>query len=287
MIAVPEGESPMLRFDDLSPYLLLKNGNYLYKVPYEAGRDGWAVLKVYYGDRTWFQYLSKTFGNVVLANQTGFFPRTRRRVELECLKLWADNDFRVFGIYPEVQVEVPGLPEEGWTLFEWAPGLTFVDYFADESVPVDVRLKTWREFVPEWARRHRIAVDKREPRLIHENGDLKHVMILDDQLVYFDFEMVFRSPTRVKEFAAREILSYLKSLGKTLANEELWETFVEETVQAYEDKGQLRYTHQFAYANPNLFLRAARAYDRTFRPRAQKPFSKYSVARRLQKFLPT
>ena len=269
----------VLRFDDLSKYLLLKNGNYLYKVPF---RGGWAVLKVYYGSRTTFQHWTKSFGNVALANQTSFMPKTRRRVELDCVELWRSHGFRVFEVYDGVVVE--GLPEDGYALFEYVPGIQFVNYFADEDVSLDDKLHWWRRFVPEWHRRHRLALDHRDPRFVHENGDLKHVMIWNDELVWFDFEMVFRSKRRIKEFVAREILSYLKSLGKTVG-EEHWDLFLEETFALYDSKDMLRYTHQFAFANPNPILRAARALDRKFKPRANKPFAKYMVARKLRRML--
>jgi hypothetical protein len=42
------------------------------------------------------------------------------------------------------------------------------------------------------------------------------------------------------------------------------------------------HTHAFAFANPNPIQRLARAIDRRIKPRAQKKFSKYNVARRLQ-----
>ncbi|MHC4859227.1 MAG: hypothetical protein ACYTDY_03945 [Planctomycetota bacterium] len=43
------------------------------------------MLKVYFGDRTFFQHLSKSFGNVFFGNQTSFFPRARLRTERDCL----------------------------------------------------------------------------------------------------------------------------------------------------------------------------------------------------------
>ncbi len=64
----------VIRFNDLSPYLLLKNGNYLYKIPF---RDGFAVLKVYYGDRSLLKYITKTLGNILVSNQTSFMPIAR------------------------------------------------------------------------------------------------------------------------------------------------------------------------------------------------------------------
>jgi len=269
-----------LRFDNLEQHLLLKNGNYLYKVPF---RGGFAVLKVYQGSRSWLDYAMKTCGNVLVCNQTSFMPRARRRTELACLKLWRDAGFRVFGLYDDVEVE--GIDPTLWALYEWVPRPKLVDLLGVKETPLEQRLALWRGFLPIWHRRHALAIERAEPRLVHENGDLKHVMVLEDgTYLQFDFEMVFRSRTRVKEFVAREILSFLKSLGKTAGADE-FPAFMAETVRHYPDRELLRYTHAFAFANPNPILRLARAIDRRIKPRAQKPFSKYNVARRLEQLL--
>jgi hypothetical protein len=269
-----------LRFDNLAELLLLKNGNYLYKVPF---RGGWAVLKVYYGDRSFREYVQKSMGNVLVCNQTSFMPKARLRTEKQCLKLWRDAGFRVFATYDDVVVE--GVPEGGYTLFEYVDRPRFVTYFANGEVSVDERLAMWRRFLPVWHRRHALALEGREPRFIHENGDLKHVMIMEDgQFLFFDFEMCFRSRRRVREFVGREILSYLKSLGKTVGPD-LWDTFLEETIAHYPDKSLLDYTYDFAFRNPNPILRAARWLDRTTQARARKPFSKYNAARKLHEMM--
>jgi len=276
------GNRETLRFDDLSPYLLLKNGNYLYKIPFRAG---YAVLKIYYGDRNLFQYVSKTLGNVLVNNQTSFMPLARWRTEYECINLWREAGFRVFATYDDVQVEGRSVPARGWRLFEYVDRPRFVEYFADGSVPVEERLETWERFLPEWHRRHALALEKKEPRLVHENGDLKHVMIMEDgRFLYFDFEMCYRSPRRTREFVAREILAYLKSLGKTVG-EAHWDRFMEATVRHYPDRGLLEYAHDFAFRNPNPFVRLARAADRVLKPRARKPFSKYNTARKLDELM--
>ena len=75
-MTVAEGKE-VLTFEDLTPYLLLKNGNYLYKVPF---RDRFAVLKVYYGSRGTWSRLQKSFSNVVLYGQTSYMPKTRCRI---------------------------------------------------------------------------------------------------------------------------------------------------------------------------------------------------------------
>ena len=271
----------VLRFADIDAKLLLKNGNYLYTIPF---RGETAVLKVYYGDRSTFEYISKTFGNVVMCNQTSFMPKARNRKEHEVMDLWRSKGFRVFDTYDDVTFT--DLPEGGYRVFEYAPGVKFVDYFADPAVTQETKMEMWRRFMPLWTRRHMLALEESEPRLIHENGDLKHVMIWKDDLLFFDFEMVFRSRRRVKEFVAREILAYLKSLGKTVGAE-AWDTFLAETVKMYPSRDILEYTYNFAFKNPNLVLRAGRWVDRTFKEGAKKPFSKYNVARKIDKFLRT
>ena len=268
--------SEVLSFPDLQSLLLLKNGNYLYKVPF---RDGFAVLKVYYGDRGTFDYVKKSIGNIVFCGQTSFMPKGRLKTERDCLNLWREAGFRVFGLYEDVTVE--NVPEGGYMLFEYVEAPRFVEYFADHSIPVAERLEMWRRFLPVWHRRHDLAITRREPRFIHENGDMKHVMIMEDgEFLFFDFEMVFRSKRRVREFVAREILSYLKSLGKCVGKED-WPAFIQATVREYPDRSLLEYTHAFAFRNPNLVLRLARWIDRRIHSRANKPFSKYNAARRL------
>ena len=269
--------SETLSFPDLKSHLLLKNGNYLYKVPF---RDGFAVLKVYYGDRGHFDYVKKSIGNIVFCGQTSFMPKARLETERDCLELWREAGFRVFGIYEGVTVE--NVPEGGYMLFEYVKAPRFVEYFADHTVPLAERLGMWRRFLPVWHRRHELAISRREPRLVHENGDMKHVMIMEDgQFLFFDFEMVFRSRRRVREFVAREILSYLKSLGKCVGEED-WTAFLAATVEDYPDRSLLEYTHAFAFKNPNPVLRLARWMDRRINSRAGKPFSKYNAARRLR-----
>ena len=275
-----EAAPERLRFDDLEKHLLLKNGNYLYKVPF---RGGFAVLKVYLGSRTWFEYFLKSCGNLLVCNQTSYMPRARRRTELECLKLWRDAGFRVFNVYENVRVE--GIDPSLWALYEYVARPKLVDMLGQKEVPLERRLALWRDFLPVWHRRHALAIERAEPRLVHENGDLKHVMLMEDgSFLMFDFEMVFRSRRRVKEFVAREILAFLKSLAKTVGPAE-FDAFMAETIRSYPDRDLLRYTHAFAFANPNPVLRLARAIDRRIKPGARKPYSKYNVARRLELLL--
>ena len=268
----------ILEIENLDQYLLLKNGNYLYKIPF---REGYAVLKVYYGSRSMLRYISGSISNF-FEGQTSFMPRARMVNEKKCLNIWREAGFRVFDTFGDVIVK--DLPEGGYMLFEYLSALKFIDYFGEASVALEDRLRTYRRFLKEWYRRHDMAIKRQEPRLVHENGDLKHVMIVDDQFLFFDFEMTYRSRRKVKEFVTREILAYLKSLGK-IVGPELFPVFLKETIDHYPDTELLKNTHRIMFAHPNPVIRMARIVDRRFYPSAKKPFSKHNVARQLKKML--
>jgi len=274
--------SETLRFDDLKPYLLRKNGNFLYKVPF---RGGWAVLKIYYGSRGTVANLRKSVGNMLLHGQTSYMPKTRCRIERECLELWAKHGFRTFRIYDGVAVEHPDAKPGGWLLLEYVDAPKLVKYLPDASVPLDGRFATYRRFLTEWSRRHELAIELREPKLVHENGDGKHVMILPDGFLWFDFEMVYRSRRAVASHVSREIINFMWNLMKALPRD-LHERFLDETIAGYPVRERLVGAYDFLYRNSNVFIRLGRAIDRALYKRARKPSSKYNVIRRLMERLP-
>lgn len=267
-----------LTFSDLRPYLLLENGNYLYKVPF---RGGFAVLKVYYGSHGPLARWGKSLANVLLYGQTSYAPRTRRRVERRCLALWARHGFRTFGVHDGVRVQAPGCPEDGYLLLEFVERPRLCDVLADRARPLAERLALWRRFLAEWSRRHELAIARREPDLVHENGDGKHVMLLEDGgFLWFDFEMVFRSRRRVRRQVAHETIQYLWQICRRLDPDEV-EALLEETVRAHPRPERLREAWELFLKHPNLLMRAARWLDQR-RARARKPTSKYRIARRLR-----
>lgn len=262
----------ILRFDNLDQYLLLKNGNYLYKVPY---RDGFAVLKVYWCSRGIFERVFKTIDNILIEGQTSFMPRARLRTELDAMAIWRQAGFRVFGLYENVKVE--GIKEGGYALYEYVPGRHFHKLLPDESVPLEERIRLYRKFLIEWHRRHRMAIDRHEPRLVHENGDLKHVMDYQNQLVWFDFEMCYRDRSHVEDHVAREILSYVKSLGDFLPRN-LFDLFLDETIQHYPDPALLAHTYNVYFRNRNLLTRWARNLEYRVREKAKRWNSRYQMS---------
>jgi len=272
-----KSDPEILEFDDLSPYLFLKNGNYLYKVPY---RDGWAILKVYYGSKTIFETLQKSFGNVVLQGQTSYMPKTRCHIERSCMELWAKHGFPTFEIY-DVEVRAPGCVPGGYLLMEYVEAPELLDFLVDDSVSLDARFEVYRKWLPEWSRRHDLAIELREPLLVHENGDGGHVMLRDGQFIWFDFEMVYRSRSAVPMHVAHELAQYTWHVYKSIP-EPMRARFLKETVEGYPNRERLLSAYDYFHKHPNLFLRAARALDRRFGKKAKKPTSKYSVTAKLK-----
>jgi hypothetical protein len=149
---------------------------------------------------------------------------------------------------------------------------------------VDDRFETYRRFLKEWSRRHDLAIAEQEPRLVHENGDLGHVMVLDDDFLWFDFEMVYRFPSAVREYVSHEIIQYIWQANKSLPLN-LRGRFLDETVSGYPDQERLLRACEYFFYHPHPILRFARSLDRRFRSRARKATSKYNVSRALREKL--
>ncbi|MFO7536022.1 MAG: hypothetical protein R6X19_10155 [Kiritimatiellia bacterium] len=272
-------DKEILRFDNLGQYLLLKNGNYLYKVPFRNGR---AVLKVYYGSRSVPSCMLKSFDNVVMNGQTSYMPKTRLKNEQASMKIWREAGIRVFNIYDNVEVE--GLPPGGYALYEYVPGRNFHKYLPDESVPLEERLRWYRIFLEQWHRRHALACRTRNPMLIHENGDIKHVMLHNNELYWFDFEMVFRSGAHIEDLVARELLAYIKTL-RTFLSPERFDLFLKETLERYPDRNYLELIYPYMFKNRKPLHRLGRWIDFNFKAKSRKPDSKYQLALLIRDYL--
>lgn len=246
-------------------------GNWLWKIPFDGGH---AVLKVYLGNRNPLLHVRKTVGNLLLTGRTSHMPKARCRMEVETVRIWEKHGFRCFGMHPEVVFD--DLPPGTYMLFDFVAGRHFKNYFKDASVPLEERIATWRRWLPEWHRRHRAAIDHDESRLIHENGDVKHVMLVGEEFVYFDFEIAFRS-RNVRDLVGREMLAYLRSVGKFFGDA-MYERMLDDVVAYYPDPALLMAAWEHAFHNDSLTVRIARKLDFALKPRHQTRYSKYRVA---------
>src|SRR5690606_15365565 len=110
----------------------------------------------------------------------------------------------------------------------------------DPAVPVDEKFLVYRRWLVDWCRRHDLAEAEGETRLVHENGDTGHVMLVGDRFLWFDFEMVFRTRERVHEYVGREVIQYLWYMVRNTPAE-MHERLFEETVLAYPNRHRLEF----------------------------------------------
>ena len=240
------------------------------------------MLKVYYDSRGWASRIIKSLENVLLAGQTSYMPWTRRRIEAECMAIWKKHGFRVFETFPEIKVQAPQCPKSGYMLFECVEKPKLWEYMRDESRTVDERFALYRRWLAEWSRRHDIAIRDREPRLVHENGDPKHIMIMEDEsFLWFDFEMIYRSRRRVAQHVSHELIQYTWWLYGNVP-EEMRERLLDETVAHYPARERLQDAYAYFWEHPNPFHRLGRAFERAYKAKARKPNSKYGVARAIR-----
>jgi hypothetical protein len=267
----------VLEFSDLAPYLLLKNGNFLYKVPFRGGQ---AVLKVYYDSRGTIERWEKSVSNW-LSGQTSYLPSSRCKVERECLALWKANGIRVPEVY-DVELKAPGCKEGYYLLIEFIPHGKLIDWMTDEKKSADERFAMWRRFLPEWSKRHEMAIAQREPRLVHENGDCKHVMLMPDGgFLFFDLEMVYRSRARIEEHVGHEVLQYLWHTSKSM-EATLRDRLLDETIAHYPRPERLRQAALYLVRHPRIVPRGLRALERVLRSqKLAKPTSKLAIAKRI------
>ena len=263
----------VLEFSNLAPYLLHENGNRLYKLPIG---DGWAVLKIYSRTRSILQQCNRSLANL-LAGQTSYFPKKRCSVERDCLELWRRSGFQVFERLENLKIVARDCASNRYLLTRYVAAPKLSEFLSDGNIPQDERLGVYRNFLGEWSRRHDLAIAKREPRLVHENGNCKHVLVTDQGFLWFDFEMCYRSRTKVSGYISREIVNYLRHLKKDLPPQ-LYDRLLEETIRLYPVKARLAGSYEFLFRNPNHIHRWCRALDRLIGAQAKKPASKYNVA---------
>ncbi len=274
-----EPAATTIQLADIDKSNMAGAGNYLWRHTLADGAE--IVLKFYYGSRSPLLYMKKSFGNVVLTGRSGHMPTTRCSMEAACVAAWEKHGFRCFGTFPQVTVD--GLPRDGYMAFEYVPGRHFREYFQDKQIPLEERMETWRRFIGEWHRRHAAAVATGDQRLIHENGDVKHVMLWQGEFVYFDFEMIYTSRD-VRMLVGREICAYMRSVGRFFGDA-MYERMTAELVEHYPDKALLMTTWEWGFHHSSLFTRFIRKLDYALKPKNRKKHSKYDVALELKRRL--
>jgi hypothetical protein len=235
------------------------------------------IVKCYGRKRSKWREILTIPGNY-LTGKSSSRPLTRFHTEKEVLHTWRRHGFDVFQEpkdFPPMVITPPHL------VFEYINGRTLLSYFADPHIGKDDKMGTLKRFIPEWGRRHHLAMKSKNRLLIQEHPSFKHVYMNNDgRLIFFDFETVYTPMHSLPSLIGREIAGYVRSLYKVIFPGE-FNDFLDVLVREYPYREYLSYPFNYFFHHPNPLIKLLYALDRRL-PRHQKRHSKYPVARLLK-----
>ena len=178
----------------------------------------------------------KQIGHWTFAGKSPAGAAGRRRTEAECLALWASHGFDVFR-----RIHGADLPPiaEPHLVLEFVEGRTLYDILEDPAVVEAEKEALLARFAPEWRRRHALALERSDPRLLHEHGSFRHVFVAGDRLITFDLEIAWRRRRLTGYLVGREVAAFLRSLGRA-SGKDRFESRLARLVASYGDASLLR-----------------------------------------------
>lgn len=183
-----------------------------------SNRD--AVLKLYGRKRGWLKDTLRDVGHRWLLGKTGMSPEARWRTETETLELWRRHGFDVPA---SLDAALPPAMPPLRLLSEWLPGRPLYLPIEDPFLAVAEKERLLERLAAEWERRHALAIELREPRLIQSHAMLAHVFHVAagaagpgsaERLVTLDFEVAWARSSAVPRLASLEIAQLLDSIAR-------------------------------------------------------------------------
>jgi hypothetical protein len=198
--------------------------------------QGPVVVKRFGLRRGRLRLVLKQIGHWTFAGKSPAGAAGRRRTEADCLALWARHGFDVFRRIRDA--DLPPIAEPHLVL-EFVEGRTLYDILQDPGVVEAEKEALLERFAPEWRRRHALALERSEPRLLHEHGSFRHVWVAGERLITFDLEIAWQRRRLTAYLVGREIAAFLRSLGRA-SGPDRFETRLARLVAAYGDPRSLR-----------------------------------------------
>lgn len=246
-----------------------ERGNLLFRSA-EPGGD--VLLKVYRQRKSaWNNF----WGNVSerwLEGKRGVGAARRCATEAAGLAAWSAAGFDV---PRRVERERPAwVGDHPFLAMEFVEGPTLHEALADAARPLLERRNLVGRLARDYARRHRCALERGDPLLVHEHAMVRHVLVSGDRLVTFDFEHAYRSGFPLPVALAFELSSTLRSLERLGAD--CFEAFVE----GYAEPELLAQICRM-FRSPSLRWRTYRWYEARRRGAASKTAAIERLAARL------
>lgn len=200
------------------------NRHALYRIDHEGQS---VILKIYGPKRGAIRDALRGLGHRWISRKTGMRPSLRRRTERDLLELWQSLKFRV----PRVlDIRLPQLEADPrpYLVLEDVGGSPVRDLLflpdpspdPDPDGELDHLDADLEAFASSCARRHRLARERDEPRLVHTHPGFTHVLDVPEvagehaEWVTIDFEHAFRPGSPLERLVEWELGRWLFELER-------------------------------------------------------------------------
>jgi len=189
------------------------DGNRVWRVDTPRG----PVLQKLYAERgDWLHARARELFSSLRGAKTGTRAAARRATEARLLALWRQHGCDAPA---DLSAEHPDLAGECTLVQEFVPGPLLSDRLRETALAPAARAALLSAFGAAWGRRHRLALQLREPALLQEHGTLQHVIVAGEpaapRFVTFDHENAFARAGDMEAHVAKEVASVLPSLYRS------------------------------------------------------------------------
>ena len=191
------------------------------------------VLKCYGLKRSIIRTIIKRFGYFMVEGKSSFSASGRFKTEREVLELWRREGFDVPQLFFPDFLSKMSMP---CLAMEWIPGKTLAKVFQDRELPLSRKKELIEKFAGVLGNRHAKASELKEYRFIFGHPTFSHVMLSEDRMVHFDFEIVYRKG-HMESIIRREIAGFIYSLAKSSKSQ--FPDLLKTMVSAYPDHSRI------------------------------------------------
>jgi len=147
---------------------------------------------------------------LLVKHYTGTDKEARRDREERTLELWRECGFHV----PVVRkLQIPQLLDEPQLVLDYLGSLTLQEKLKNRAVPRAEKLASIAAIFIENSRRHRLAIERSEPLLIHADANTSNILCHEGGFYFIDFE---NGPegTSLTELAAIETAKFTRWVAR-------------------------------------------------------------------------
>ena len=233
-----------------------ERGNLLFRSN-EPGGD--ALIKVYRRRKTAWNDFWGDLWELGFERKRGVSARRRCETEAASLAMWRAAGFDVPRLLPRERPRWIGA--HPFLAMEFIHGRTLHECLFDPNLALEHKQAWVARLAVDTARRHRHALDRNEPLLVHEHAMSRHVLVARERLVTFDFEHAYQAGYPVDLALAYEIASAVRSLW---VGERFEDPYVRVFVDAYREPEILAQSCRL-FCSRSLGWRVYRWFERRHR----------------------